>query len=112
MDKFTEQIIAFVKARDWEQFHNPKDIAISLSLEAAEVLEKFQWKSPKEIDAYLHDSKQDLADELVDVLYWVLLMSYYQDINLSEAFTSKMRQNEKKYPINKAKGNHAKYTEH
>lgn len=69
MDKMMERIVAFVKARDWEQFHNPKDVAISLSLEAAEVLEHFQWKSPEEIKAYIASNKNDIADELVDVLY-------------------------------------------
>lgn len=110
MDTMLKTIVAFVKARDWEQFHNPKDVAISLSLEAAEVLEHFQWKSPEEIENFIKNNKQDLADELIDVLYWVLLMSHYTKIDLPSAFERKMKQNEKKYPIQKAKGSHAKYT--
>ena len=112
MDRMLERIVAFVNERDWEQFHNPKDTAISLSLEAAEVLEHFQWKSPKEIDAYLKANKDDIADELVDVLYWVLLMGYYFKVDLEKAFDRKMAENEKKYPSDKAKGNHKKYTAH
>jgi dCTP diphosphatase len=110
MDKMLEQIVQFVKARDWEQFHNPKDTAISLSLEAAEVLEHFQWKSPEEIKAYLETNKDEVADELIDVLWWVLLMSHYFKIDLDEAFKHKMAQNEQKYPVEKAKGSYAKHT--
>lgn len=110
MEDFLERIKAFVHERDWEKFHTPKDTAISLSLEAAEVLEHFQWKTPEEIERYLRTHKDDVADELIDVLYWVLLMSHYMDIDLEQAFDRKMAKNEKKYPADKAKGRHAKYT--
>lgn len=110
MDDLIDQVVSFVKARDWEQFHNPKDVAISLSLEAAEVLEHFQWKSEAEIKAHLKQHKTEVADEMVDVLYWVLLMSYYFKIDLKKAFERKMAENEHKYPVNKARGSHAKYT--
>ena len=110
MDDKLARIVDFVKAREWEQFHNPKDTAISLSLEASEVLEHFQWKSPEEIKEYIASNKEEIGDELIDVLYWVLLMSYYLDIDLDAAFERKMAQNEKKYPADKAKGSHKKYT--
>jgi NTP pyrophosphatase (non-canonical NTP hydrolase) len=83
---------------------------VSLTLEAAEVLEHFQWKSPEEINKHLKEHKADVAEELCDVLYWVLLMGHYFDIDLKTAFDSKMDQNEKKYPQDKAKGRHDKYT--
>jgi len=105
-----ERILVYVKARDWEQFHNPKDVAISLALEASEVLEHFQWKSPEEIEEYIKSNKSKIAEEIVDVLYWVLLLSHYLKIDLNTAFDKKMLQNEKKYPVNKAKGSHKKYT--
>lgn len=110
MDEMTKRVVAFVKERDWEQFHMPKDTAISLALEAAEVMEHFQWKSEKEIQAHLRDNKQEVADELADVMYWVLLMAHYFDIDLEESFEMKMQQNEKKYPVEKARGRHSKYT--
>lgn len=110
MDDKLARIVSFVKARDWEQFHNPKDTAISLSLEASEVLEHFQWKSPEEIKEYVAKHKDEIGDELIDVLYWVLLMSYYMDIDIDKAFDRKMAQNEAKYPADKAKGSHKKYT--
>jgi len=103
-------VIDFRDARDWKQFHNPKDCAISLSLEAAEVLEHFQWKSKDEIDEYLKDHKGDIGEELADVLYWVLLMSNDLDIDISEALKKKMEKNDKKYPVEKIRGKHTKYT--
>lgn len=106
-----ERVIAYREARDWGQFHNPKDVAISLALEAAEVLEHFQWKTPEEIEAHLAKNKDELSEEIIDVLYWVLLLAHDQDIDLVEAFEKKMSQNEAKYPVDKAKGNHKKYTE-
>ncbi len=110
MDEMLKRITEFVRARDWEQFHNPKDTAISLCLEASEVLEHFQWKSPEEIDKYIKEHKAEIGEELIDVLYWVLLMSHYLSIDLPKAFDEKMKQNEHKYPVQKAKGKHAKYT--
>jgi dCTP diphosphatase len=110
MDAMLERILTYVHARDWEQFHNPKDLAISLSLEANEVLEHFQWKNPDEIKQHLTDNKQDVAEELVDVLYWVLLTAHYLKIDLNKTFAKKMAQNEAKYPVEKAKGSHKKYT--
>jgi NTP pyrophosphatase (non-canonical NTP hydrolase) len=111
LSRLTKTIRDFCNARDWKQFHNPKDLAISISLEAAEVLDLFQWKSPQEIQEYLKYHKSGLADELVDVLYFVLLMADRSDIDLAEAFEAKMKKNEKKYPVNKARGNHKKHTE-
>ncbi|MES2223900.1 MAG: nucleotide pyrophosphohydrolase [Patescibacteria group bacterium] len=109
MKKLTKQIVEFRDARDWKQFHNPKDCAISLSLEASELLEHFQWKSKEEIEEYLKSNKNEVAKELVDVLYWVLLMSHDLNINLEKTFDLKMKENIKKYPVKKAKGKSTKY---
>jgi dCTP diphosphatase len=106
-----KRVIKFRDARDWEQFHNPKDLAVSMLLEAAEFLEHFQWKSSDEIKTHLKKKHQDLSDELIDVLYWVLLIAHDLDIDLVKAFEVKMAQNEAKYPLDKAKGSHKKYTE-
>lgn len=110
MDKELARVIKFIRERDWEQFHNPKDLAISLTLEASELLEHFQWKNQSEIEDYLKSNKADVAEELVDVLYWVLLISHYLKIDLADAFDQKMTKNEAKYPKNQAKGRHDKYT--
>ncbi|MFA6000280.1 MAG: nucleotide pyrophosphohydrolase [Candidatus Paceibacterota bacterium] len=110
MKKLTEKIVKFRDARNWKQFHNPKDCAISLSLEASEVLEHFQWKSKEEIGEYLKKNKKEIADELADVLYWVLLMSHDLGIDIKKASETKLKENAKKYPIKKSKGKHTKYT--
>lgn len=106
-----KRVIEFRDVRDWEQFHNPKDLAVSLLLESAEFLEHFQWKSSDEIKQHLKVKGNDVSDELADVLYWVLLIAHDMKIDLPKAFARKMAQNEKKYPVQKAKGKHAKYTE-
>jgi len=105
-----KKIIAFREARDWKQFHNPKDVAISLALEAAELLEHFQWKNPSEIKQHIKEHKTEIGEELADVLYWVLLMSHDLQIDISGALERKIKKNIIKYPIKKAKGRHTKYT--
>lgn len=107
--KLLKQITDFRKARDWKQFHHPKDLAISLSLEASEVLEHFQWKSKEEIEKYVKTHKEHIGEELMDVLYWVLLLSSDLHIDIEKAFTAKMKKNEKKYSVKKVKGKHTKY---
>jgi NTP pyrophosphatase (non-canonical NTP hydrolase) len=106
----TKRIIDFRDARDWKQFHNPKDLAISLSLEASELLEHFQWKNKEEIEAYIISDKEHIADELADVLYWILLISHDLGIDIMEASKIKLEENERKYSVEKAKGKHTKYT--
>ena len=108
--KLTEKIIRFRDDRDWKQFHNPKDVALSLVLEAAEVLEHFQWKNQTEIEQYIVRAKDEIGEELADVLYWVLLMSYDLKIDIKSALKRKIKQNEKKYPVAKTKGKYTKYT--
>jgi NTP pyrophosphatase (non-canonical NTP hydrolase) len=89
--------------RNWKQFHNGKDMALSLSLEAAELLELTQWKSEQEVSDYFADKKGPLADELADVLYWTLLIAKDFDIDLNEALQNKIKKNELKYPIELAR---------
>lgn len=107
--ELTKKIIAFRDARDWKQFHNPKDVALSLVLEAGEVMEHFQWKNAAEIEQHIRTHKEEIGEELADVLYWILLMSKDLDIDIVQAMENKMRENEIKYPVQKAKGKHTKY---
>lgn len=104
-------VVDFRDERDWGQFHNPKDMAISLALEAAEVLEHFQWKTSDEIKVHLKSKKHELSEELADVLYWVLLMAHDMDIDIAQSFSAKIEKNAAKYPVEKSKGSHKKYTE-
>jgi NTP pyrophosphatase (non-canonical NTP hydrolase) len=111
LERLTARIVAFRDERDWKQFHNPKDIAVSISLEAAELLELTQWKNGQELQSFLETKRADVGDELSDILYWVLLLAYEEKIDLATAFEDKMRKNEAKYPIAKAKGSAKKYSE-
>ncbi len=107
--QLTKKVIDFRDARDWKQFHNPKDVALSLVLEAGEVMEHFQWKSKEEIEKYIKTNKTEVGEELADVLYWVLLMSHDLKIDVLEALEKKILKNEEKYPVEKSKGRHTKY---
>jgi NTP pyrophosphatase (non-canonical NTP hydrolase) len=107
----TQKVVEFRDERDWAQFHNPKDLALSLTLEATEVLEIFQWKEAQAITETAKDKRQEIANELADVLYWTLLMAHELKIDLSSALESKLAANAKKYPVEKAKGSNKKYTE-
>ena len=109
INDLTKRIIAFRDARDWKQFHNLKDVALSLVLEATEVMEHFQWKSKEEIEKYIKTNKAEIGEELADVLYWILLMSHDLKLDVLEALEKKILKNEEKYPVEKAKGRHTKY---
>jgi dCTP diphosphatase len=107
-----KQIVKFRDDRDWKQFHNPKDLALSLNLEASEVLEHFQWKNGKELKNYLEKHKVDLSDEIADVFKYLLLLANETDIDLSRAFKNKMKKDNINYPVEKVKGKHKKYNEY
>lgn len=111
IERLTKLITEYRDARDWKQFHNPKDMALSLVLEAAEALEHFQWKNKEEIEEYIKNKKGEIGEELADVLYWVLLMSHDFKIDIADALEHKMEKNDKKYPVEKAKGRHTKYNQ-
>jgi NTP pyrophosphatase (non-canonical NTP hydrolase) len=110
ISELIKKINDFRDARDWRQFHNPKDVALSLSLEAAEVVEHFQWKNNQEVKEYIKTHKHEIGEELADVLYWVLLLSNDIDINILDALEKKIDANAAKYPIEKSKGSSKKYT--
>ena len=112
LQKLTEICYRFRKERDWEQFHNPKDQALSLVLEATEVLEHFQWKTGDQIKEYIKNGgREKLSKELADVMIYLLHMANDMNIDLEEAVIEKMKENEAKYPVEKAFGSSAKYTE-
>ena len=106
-----ETIISFRKQRDWEQFHNPKNLAISISLEAAELLENFQWKNMEESLKYALENKDKISEEVADLLIYIFYLCNDLGIDFSEAIENKISENQKKYPVNKSKGNSLKYNE-
>ncbi len=102
----------FVAVRDWEKFHTPKDVAVALSIEIGEVLEHFRWKSNEEIALWLKDpkNKEELADEIGDCVSFLVDLGRVTNIDLSHAFEQKLAKAGKKYPVDKVKGKHHKYT--
>lgn len=103
-----DEVIAFRDARNWKQYHNPKDLAISLSLEAGELLENFQWRTSEE---GLQDNFENIKDELADVAIYALMLAHDLGIDIEQAIRAKLAKNARKYPVAKAFGNKAKYTE-
>jgi dCTP diphosphatase len=113
IEQLEKKVIEFRDARDWAQYHNPKDLAISLSLEAAELLDIFQWKGPQEVEAIKSDpdSRRRVKEELGDILIYALNTCHAFGFDPSEVILEKLEINEKKYPVEKAKGSARKYTE-
>ncbi len=104
-----EKIRKFRDDRDWAQFHNPKDMAISISIEAAELLQHFQWKDKLEVDKKVKEDKTKIEEEMADIYIYLLEMSDNLGIDLVDAAKKKIAKNEVKYPVEKAKGNAKKY---
>lgn len=105
MDELTELLVNFRNERDWEQFHNPKDLALAISIEAAELNEAFLWK--KSEDAELEKIKEELAD----VFAYSILLAHRCNLNIYEIVRDKIVKNALKYPVDKAKGSSKKYDE-
>ncbi len=105
INKITEALIKFRNERDWEQFHNPKDLAVALSIEAGELLENFLWKSPEEAD------KEKVKEELADVLAYSFLLAEKYGFDVEEILLDKIKKNGEKYPVDKARGTAKKYNE-
>lgn len=100
-----DALIEFRNERDWEQFHNPKDLALAINVEAGELLELFLWKSADEAD------KNKVKEELADVFAFAFLMAEKYNFNVKEIVLDKIASNSKKYPVNKSKGTAKKYDE-
>ncbi len=109
--ELTERIRAFRDARDWMQFHSPKNLACSIVIEAAELLEHFQWKSNGESQQHSVDHRDEVAEEMADIAIYLIEMADNLGIDLYEAVNRKLVVNEQKYPVAKAKGTATKYTE-
>jgi NTP pyrophosphatase (non-canonical NTP hydrolase) len=111
LDGLIKAVLAFRDARDWRQFHNPKDLAVSISLEASELLECFQWRRPDEVEALLADARhrRRVSDEMADVLILLISMADAVGIDLVQAAHAKLAENGRKYPVERSRGNATKY---
>ncbi|MBE6507929.1 MAG: nucleotide pyrophosphohydrolase [Methanobrevibacter sp.] len=103
MEELKSEIIKFQKERNWKEFHTPENLAKSISIESAELLEHFQWGKDYNID--------EVAEELADVLIYCMYMADALDLDIKEIISNKMEKNAIKYPVDKSKGNAKKYTE-
>lgn len=103
MEELFEEIILFQKERGWKKFHTPENLAKSISIESAELLEHFQWQKEYNID--------EVAEELADVLIYCFYMADSLDLDIKEIILNKMEKNALKYPVDRSRGNAKKYTE-
>ena len=113
LQELKQQISAFAKERDWEQFHTPKNLSMAIAAEAAELMEHFLWKDgPGSFDALNHPAKRrEIEGELADILIFSLEFANIADLDVATVIGEKMRANAQKYPVEKAKGRADKYTE-
>ena len=107
------RVLAFVRERDWEQFHAPKNLSMALAAEAGELMEHFLWSSPEASRAVVSDpaKRAKIAEELADVVIYALEFANMTGIDVAAAIEAKMAANAKKYPVEKARGRSDKYTE-
>jgi NTP pyrophosphatase (non-canonical NTP hydrolase) len=105
INEITKKIVEFTKERDWEQFHNGKDLALALSIEAAELNEAFLWKDAENVKI------EKVKEELADVFNYAFLIANKYDLDIKQIILDKLEKNRSKYPVDKAKGNAKKYNE-
>lgn len=105
----TEKVLKFRNDRNWKQFHNKKDMILSLVLEASELLEHVQWKTESKFLEDFNKNRTPVSDEIADIFYWVLMIANDLDIDLIKALENKIVKNEIKYPVDKSKNNASKY---
>lgn len=105
LNDIIDALVKFRDQRDWEQFHNSKDLALAISIEASELNELFLWKKAEEVN------EEKLKYELADILAYSLLLAYKHNLNVRDIILEKIRLNTEKYPIEKAKGSAKKYNE-
>jgi len=107
IQKLVDEVIRFRDERNWKKFHNPKDVTIAMQLEVAEIFEHLKWKTNKEFREYLKRYRKEVTEEVMDVLYHVLLLIDSFKINVDKEFFAKMVKNRKKYPAEIYKGKHS-----
>lgn len=103
LKQLTDEVVNFRDERDWEQFHNAKDLALALSIEAGELNELFLWKSSEQVDA------QKVKEELADILNYAILLAHKYNFDIADIVREKLKVNATKYPVDKAKGKSTKY---
>lgn len=105
-----KRMAAFVRERDWEQFHTPKNLSMSIAIEAAELMEHFQWLTVEQSKSLKTDALQDISEELADIVIYALSMSNFLELDLADTVLKKMEKNIRKYPKEQVRGKSHKYT--
>ena len=111
IDELTAEIRAFRDARDWRQFHNPKELAVAITAEAGELLQHFVWQSPEQSERRMTERRAAIEDEIADVAILLFELADNSGIDLAAAMRAKLARNQVRYPVDKAKGSNAKYDE-
>lgn len=111
IEEITARICAFRDARNWMQYHNPKDLAVAIAAEAGELMQPFVWKTPDQAEGVARDKHAYLAEEVADVGILLFEFAHNLGISLEEAMLAKIAKNEQRYPVEKAHGSNAKYNE-
>lgn len=111
ISSLTARIQYFVDAREWRQFHNPKDLSVAIAAEAGELMQHFVWQQPEQIDARLERNRDEIASEIADVA--ILLFEFADNLGfkLGDVMAEKIARNEQRYPVAKSRGNNLKYSE-
>lgn len=113
IDDLKEKVQKFCEARDWDQFHNPKDLAIMLITEASELLEIFRYKNEEEVKEIMNGKKRvEVEEEVADIMFGLLRFAQMNDIDISSVLKDKLIKNEKKYPADLVRGKNKKYNEY
>lgn len=112
LDNLRARINAFVAERDWAQFHTPKNLAMAMIVEAAELVEQFQWDTPQESQQLSPEKREAVAHELADTFVYLLRIAEVLEIDLIDATNRKIELNAQKYPVEKARGSNARYTDY
>jgi NTP pyrophosphatase (non-canonical NTP hydrolase) len=110
MEEVIERIRAFRDERDWLKFHDPKNLAVSIAIEAAELLEEFQWMTREESERHAAENREAVSDEIADVAIYLIELADLLKIDLATAINAKLDKNALKYPVDKARGKSTKYT--
>lgn len=111
IDDLTKKIRAFVAVRDWEVYHNPKDMAVAIAAEAGELMQHFVWQQPEQLSQRVADHREEIASEIADVGILLFEMADLLGLHLGEVMAAKLAYNEQRYPVEKSKGNNRKYHE-
>lgn len=109
--ELTARIQSFVDAREWRHFHNPKDLAVAIAAEAGELMQHFVWQQPEQLNAKVAAKREEIGSEIADVAILLFELADNLGFSLGEVMQRKIENNERRYPVEKARGNNRKYSE-